>query len=88
MLANFAIGTSSVLTCLADDIGHKGSLPTGVPWVGRLRLMQGVAPINPRGHIDKNLVAAGKIHQAANNARRGKAAFERLGWWSRGDLNP
>jgi hypothetical protein len=58
MLANFAIGISSVLTCLADDIGHKGSLPTGVPWVGRLRLMQGVAPINPRGHIDKNLVAS------------------------------
>jgi hypothetical protein len=31
MLANFAIGSSSVHHCPTDDIGHKGRLHTGVP---------------------------------------------------------
>jgi hypothetical protein len=73
MLANFAIGSSSVLTCLPDDIGHKASVPTGVPRVGRLRSMQSrVARMDLRSRTDKNLSAASEINQPASIVRREK----------------
>src|SRR5215472_16590815 len=70
MLANFAIGSSSVLNSLPDDIGHKASLPTGVPRVGRLRSMQIRGRADLRGRIDKDLSAASEIDQTASIVRR------------------
>ncbi len=69
MLANFAIGPSSVLSCLpmisdARDV----CIPPFRGWDGCVLSKAGVAQIDLRGgmptiHIDKNLSAASEINQ-------------------------
>jgi hypothetical protein len=77
MLANFAIGSSSVHHCPTDDIGHEGRLHTGVPGLGRLRVTQsrrcvdGSARRAPTIYAQEKFIGREQSQQAACLAEKG-----------------